>query len=126
MLAGRARCATASSVSDARRGELWLVDLGEPVGREQGCRRPALVISSDGWNRHAPTVVVLPLTRTRHGFPTRVEIEPAAANGLRETSYARVEDMRSVSADRLVHRLGRVDEPEMSNVAHTLRTFLDL
>ena len=105
MSPGSAQRATASTVADARRGDVWLIDLGEPLGHEQGWQRPALVVSSDEWNRHAPTITVLPITRTRHGLPTRVEIEPTDLNGLRETSYARCEDIHSVSERRLVPRM---------------------
>ncbi len=122
---GNARFATASSVTDARRGTLWLVDLGEPVGREQGRNRPALVVSSDQWNRHASTVTILPLTRTQHGLPTRIEIEPDGINGLSETSYARCEDIRSISERRLVHLIGRIDLVVMAAVSRTIRLFLD-
>ena len=121
---GSAHCATASSVTDARRGQLWLLDLGEPVGHEQGWTRPALIVSSDRWNRHASTVTVLPLTRTRHDLPTRVEIEPDALNGLDATSYARCEDIRSISERRLVHTIGRVDPIVMATVTRTLTLFL--
>lgn len=113
-------------MSEARRGDIWAVDLGEPLDHEQGWRRPALVISSDGWNEHAPTCVVLPLTRTRHGFPTRVEIEPTRVNGLGATSYARCEDVRSVSEERLVQRLGVVDLAVEVAVVQVLRRFLEL
>jgi mRNA interferase MazF len=113
-------------VTDARRGDLWLIDLGEPVGHEQGWTRPALIISSDGWNAHAGTVTVLPLTRTKHGLPTRVEIEPGAANGLDETSYARCEDIRSISERRLVHRIGAVDRITLEAIASVMRTFLEI
>jgi len=103
-----------------------MLDLGEPVGHEQGWHRPALVVSSDEWNRHASTLTVIPLTRTRHGFPSRVEIEPSAENGLDATSYARCEDTRSVSDRRLVHMLGHVDDLVMNQVGRVLRTVLEL
>jgi mRNA interferase MazF len=113
-------------MSEARRGELWLLDLGEPVGREPGFDRPGLVVSSDEWNRHAATTTVLPLTLTSHGLPTRIEIEAGTVNGLDETSYARCEDIRSVSERRLVRRIGAVDSAVMASVARTLRTFLEI
>ncbi len=122
---GTSPYATAWSVSDARRAEIWLLDLGEPLGREQGWQRPALVVSSDEWNRHAQTMTVLPLTRTSHGLPTRIEIEPDTGNGLDEISYARCEDFRSVS-ERLMRRLGSVDAMVMSAIARTIKTFLEL
>ena len=109
-----------------RRGELWLVSLGEPSGHEQGWKRPALVVSSDHWNEHAGTLTVLPLTRNNRGLPSRVELEPAHRNGLKETSYARCEEIRSISENRLETRLGVVTLEDMKTVERTLRTFLEL
>ena len=103
-----------------------MLDLGEPVGHEQGWDRPALVISSDHWNEHASTLTVLPLTRTQHGLPTRVEIEPSGINGLHEISYARCEDIRSVSDRRLMHRLGSVPFSDMHRIERVLRIFLEV
>ncbi|MDP9317948.1 MAG: type II toxin-antitoxin system PemK/MazF family toxin [Actinomycetota bacterium] len=123
---GSVRSETDWPLSNARRGDLWLLDLGDPLGHQQGWQRPALVLSSDRWNEHAETLTVIPLTRTRHGLPTRVELEPDQINQLDEVSYARCEDIRSVSAVRLVHRIGAVDLEDMAIVARTLRTFLEL
>lgn len=116
----------ASTVAEARRGEIWLLDLGEPTGHEQGWQRPALVVSSDEWNRHAAIVAVLPITRTKHGLPTRVEVEATDVNGLAETSYARCEDIRSVSERRLVRRVGVCDGLVMLGVGRVLRTLLEV
>ena len=112
--------------SDARRSEVWLLDFGEPMGHEQGWQRPALIVSSDEWNRHATVLTVLPLTRTKHDLPTRVEIEADRKNGLTDTCYARCEDIRSVSERRLVHRVGAVDLAVMHSLGRVLRTFLEL
>lgn len=125
-LPGTARCATTSTMADARRGELWLIDLGEPLGREQGWQRPAVVVSTDLWNEHASVVTVLPLTRTRHGLPTRIELEPDGRNGLDAVSYARCEDIRSVSDARLVRRLGTADVVMMGSIGRVLRLLLEL
>lgn len=86
-----ARFPTASTVSEAWRGQVWLTDFGVPVGHERGKIRPALVVSADSWNGHASTLTVLPMTRAAHDFPTRIEVEATAQNGLDETSYARRE-----------------------------------
>lgn len=113
-------------MTDARRGEVWLLDFGESLGNEQGWQRPALVVSSDEWNRHASVVTVLPLTRTKHDLPTRVEIGAGPRNGLTDTSYARCEDIRSVSERRLVRRVGIVDLTAMHSLGRVIRTFLEL
>lgn len=113
-------------MGDARRGDLWDVDFGTPVGHEQGFRRPSIVISSDEWNTHAATCVVVPLTRNLSRLPTRTELEPTESNGLAEASYARAEDVRSVSRDRLVRRIGAVDVVVLHAIETTLRRMLEL
>ena len=102
-----------------------MADFGVPVGHEQGKIRPALVVSADNWNGHASTVTVLPITRTAHDFPTRIELEATADSGLDVTSYARCEDIRAISERRLLRALGSVDPVVMRSVSRTLRLFLD-
>ena len=34
----------------ARRSEIWLADLGDPVGSEPGYQRPVLIIQDDSFN----------------------------------------------------------------------------
>ena len=70
-----------------RRGEVWLVDFGEPVGSEQAGRRPGVVVSTDRLNDGpAGLVIVVPCTTSRRNLPTHIEIE-ADGTGLDETSY---------------------------------------
>lgn len=113
-------------MTNARRGEIWLLDFGEPIGHEQGFQRPALIMSSDEWNKHASVVTVIPLGRSKHDLPTRIEIEPDKTNALAAVSYARCEDIRSVSETRLVHRVGEVDMVVMHSLGTVLRRFLEI
>jgi mRNA interferase MazF len=110
----------------ARRGEVWLVDFGEPVGREQAGRRPAVVVSADPLNEsRAGVVIVVPITTAVRGLPSHVEIEPGSS-GLDEVSYAKGEDVKSVSEQRLIGRLGAVDDEVLFGIARALRFLLDL
>lgn len=109
-----------------QRGDVWLVDFGEPIGHEQGYRRPAVVISEDQLNHsRAGLAVVLPVTTTRRGLPSHIEIEPGDS-GLSETSYAKAEDIKSVSTQRLVRRLGAVTADRLNRAEHALRLLLGL
>ena len=45
-----------------RRGDLYLVDLGAPIGSKQGGVRPVVVLQNDTGNFYAPTITVAPLT----------------------------------------------------------------
>lgn len=109
-----------------RRGEVWLVDFGEPIGREQAGQRPAVVVSADPLNdSRAGVVIVIPTTRSRRGLPSHVEVD-TAISGLDEVSYAKCEDVKSVSERRLVGRLGRIDVEAQSDIDRALRFLLDL
>jgi mRNA interferase MazF len=103
-----------------------MVDFGTPVGHEQGYRRPAVVVSDDRLNRsRAELAIVVPLTAKRRGLPSHVEIEPGDS-GLAETSYAKGEDVKSVSRQRLVRRLGTVPADRLGRVEQILLRLLGL
>ena len=109
-----------------RRADVWLVDFGDPVGREQSGRRPAVVVSADPLNAsRAGVVIVVPVTTRHRNLPSHVEIEPGGS-GLDEVSYAKCEDVKSVSERRLVGRLGAVDDEVAFRVGQALRFLLDL
>jgi mRNA interferase MazF len=108
------------------RGDVWHVDFGEPVGHEQGFQRPAIVISNDRFNQSwVERVVVVPLTRTKLGAASHVEVEPGRS-GLRHISYAKVEDIRSISVDRLVRHRGTVGAEVLVPIGRILERMLDL
>lgn len=111
----------------ARRGEIWLIDFGESVGREQSGTRPALVVSADALNDGlAGVVIVVPLTTAHRDLPSHIEIDNDEASGLDEVSYAKCEDIKSVSELRLITRLGVVNEQAMFGVARALSFLIDL
>ena len=109
-----------------RRGEIYLADLGEPVGHEQGLRRPVLLVSADAWLASSPPVIaVLPLTRSYRARSTHVEVEPGAS-GLAATSYVKVEDIRAISPARLQQRFGDADDQVLLRADVILRRLLGL
>jgi mRNA interferase MazF len=85
-----------------------------------------VIVSADRMNAsRAGLVIVVPLTRTRRGLPSHVEVG-ADDTGLRDTSYATGEDVKSVSVERLVNRLGQVPAPQMQRITAVQRLLLDM
>jgi mRNA interferase MazF len=108
-----------------RRGEIWLVEFGVPVGREQSGRRPAVVVSADPLNEsRAGIVIVVPCTTTRRGLPSHVELDPAST-GLDDLTYAKCEDITSISDERLMVRLGAAPLDALFEITRSLRFLLD-
>ena len=113
-------------MSEPLRGEVWNVNLDPTKGREQRGTRPALVVSHNSFNKSiAELIVVVPLTTTFRGIPMHVRIDPPEG-GVRSPSFAKTEDVRSVSKERLLKRLGTVSPETMAVVADRLRILLDL
>lgn len=111
---------------DPLRGEVWNVNLDPTKGREQRGTRPALVVSHNTFNRSAADlVVVVPLTATFRGIPFHVRVDPPEG-GLKISSFAKIEDVRSISKERLIRRFGSVSSATLVQVADRLRIVLDL
>jgi mRNA interferase MazF len=113
-------------MSEPLRGEVWNVSLDPTKGREQRGTRPAIVVSHNSFNKSvAELIVVVPLTTTFRGIPMHVRIDPPEG-GVRTPSFAKIEDVRSVSKERLLKRLGAVSPGTIAAVADRLRILLDL
>lgn len=108
------------------RGEVWSVNLDPVRGREQAGRRPALVLSVDQFN-HGPAelVVVIPITSKAKGIPFHVSVNPPEG-GLSQSSFIKCEDVRSISKERLVQRLGPVTDQTIDQVEDRVRILLGL
>lgn len=108
------------------RGEVYGVDLGQPVGHEPAFRRPAVVVSVDILNNGpGGLVVVVPVTSAAYRLRSHIELNPGT-NGLEHTSYARCDQLRVVSTDRLSSRRGMVAPGELAAIEGALRFVLDL
>jgi mRNA interferase MazF len=108
------------------RGEVYLVDLGQPVGHEPAFRRPAVVVSVEILNNGpGGLVVVVPITTASYGLRSHVELEPEGS-GLDHTSYARCDQLRVVSVERLSSRQGMIGPDQMRAIDQALRFVLDL
>jgi mRNA interferase MazF len=108
------------------RGEVWVVSLDPTKGREQAGKRPALVLSVDPFN-HGPAdlIVVLPITSKAKGIPFHVNVRPPEG-GLKQESFIKCEDVRSISKERLSQRLGAVTTKTMKQVEDRVRILLGL
>lgn len=101
------------------RGELWLVRLPRAVGAELQRDRPAVVISSPALDA-LPVRIVVPLTTWRDQFEGRINklrIEADDWNGLHTPSAADVLQVRSVSTERFLKRIGALEADEVEEIA---------
>ncbi len=100
-----------------QRGELYWLDWNPARGSEQAGRRPALVVQENpaSANPNYPLTVVVAISTQGRAIATHVSIEPTALNGLSALSYAKCEQIQTVSKARLIQLIG-VLETETSPV----------
>lgn len=70
-------------------------------------------------------LIVIPITTAHRGLPSHIELDDPAT-GLDQVSYAKCEDVKSVSERRLITRLGTAPLPALHQVEQTLRFLLRL
>lgn len=108
------------------RGDIWLVDLNPIKGREQAGMRPCLIVSVDLFNQSpAELVIAIPLTTKAKGIRTHVTLSPPEG-GVREQSFIKCEDVRSISTERLISRWAVVSMATIRQVEDCLRILMGL
>lgn len=107
-----------------RRGDLYLADLGTPVGSQQGGVRPVVVLQNNVGNYHSPTLTVAPLTSKmkKAGQPTHYQLRKAC--GLRKKSVVLAEQVMTIDRRCLIRYLGRVTSKEMRGIDDAVRVQL--
>jgi len=111
---------------ELRRGDIWITELDPTRGHEQAGIRPALIISEDNFNRSgAELVFVIPITSQLKRVRYHVLATPPDG-GLPKPSHIKCEDMRAVSHERLVRRLGKLSDSAMEEVERKLRLLIGL
>ena len=113
---------------EVRRGEIWIVDWSPSRGSEQSGMRPAVVIQTDAanMNPHYPNTVVVTVSTKGKAVPFHVPVNPSRENGLKEASFVKCEQVLTISKDRLVRRLGSLEEKHLQAVAASVRRVLEL
>jgi len=114
--------------ADVSRGELWWVDWTPGRGSEQVGRRPALVVQTDAANHNPryPNIIVVTVSTKGRDVPLHVPLEVTDESGLTSPSFAKCEQLLTISKERLESRLGNTSEEELAQVEEALRLVLDL
>lgn len=106
----------------ARRGDIYYVRGTYGTGSEQRGERPAIIVSNDTGNVHAPVVEVVYLTTKRKTvIPTHVYI-----NSAQRPSIALCEQVVTVCKSRLERYIGSITVAEMRQIDRALSVSLGI
>ena len=105
-------------------GDVLLVDLNPNPGREQGGRRPVVVVSHRRYAAVPGLFLAVPLTSVDRHLPHHVRVDPNPGSGLERVSYAMTEQVRVLSLARVQRTLGVVDPAIFAQVSRYLHLFI--
>jgi mRNA interferase MazF len=100
------------------KGEIWLINLDPTLGAEIRKKRPGVIVNEDAVGI-LPLRVIVPLTEWKDRYsvaPWMKQIDPDQHNGLEKTSAADAFQLRSVSTERFVQRLGVLNDQQLEKI----------
>ncbi len=99
------------NIDTLAQGEIWLFDADPTKGNEIGKKvRACLIISNNYWNKiKSGLVIVIPLTSVYRDISTHIRITPSEG-GVTVDSYAICEQIRSISQERLIKKMGKIKD----------------
>ncbi len=109
-----------------RQGEVWLVDFAPKVGQEIDKKRPAVIVNHDSMGILQLKIVVPVTDASKSIHDWQVALFPTSENGLSKDSMADCFQVKSISKERFVRRLGKLGQKELDLVKLRLMTVLDL
>ena len=95
-----------------KQGEIWLISLDPTIGAEIKKTRPAIIVNDDSLGK-LPLKIIVPITDWKDKYeiaPWMIKIEPEPKNGLSKKSSADCFQVRSISQERFIKKLGKVSE----------------
>lgn len=102
-----------------RRGEIWSVRFDPSIGAEIRKLRPAIVVSVGAVGK-LPLRIVVPLTDWQPSFaslPWFTKINATNSTGLTKDSGADAFQVKSISEQRFIRKIGEVSEDQMDQIA---------
>ncbi len=111
-----------------KRSEVWLINLDPTVGAEIRKTRPAIIVNDDALGI-LPLRVIVPITDWKDRYAVAdwmVKVEPDTINNLTKPSAADCFQVRSVSQDRFVRKLGQMEDKKMGEIEKAFAVVLNI
>ncbi|MCD7895031.1 MAG: type II toxin-antitoxin system PemK/MazF family toxin [Erysipelotrichaceae bacterium] len=110
-----------------KRGDIYMADLNPGFGYEQCGIRPVLIIQNDKGNKYSQTTIVACISssvKSKARLPTHVYIK--ARKALSSNSIVLLEQIRVIDKDRLIRKIGFLEQAEMARVDTCLKISLNI
>lgn len=111
-----------------KQGEIWLINLDPTIGAEIKKKRPAVIVSNNALGR-LPLKVIVPITDWKSRYeiaPWMVRVIADSDNNLTKDSTADCFQVRSVSHERFVKKMGVISGSIMDDIKNGLAIVLSI
>jgi len=88
--------------------EIWLADLNPVIGSEQRGIRPVVVLSGNAMNSNLDVCIVCPLSSKIKNYAGCLVLNSDAVNGLEVDSEIITFQIRTISGQRLIRKIGEI------------------
>ena len=104
--------------------EIFLTRFDPVMGSEQGGIRPAVIISGDSLNQAMNVCIMVPLSSQIKNYPGCFVIQKDIKNGLLKDSELMTFQVRVISKDRILKKIGVISAREMEKIKLSLLEIL--
>lgn len=96
--------------------DIYLADLNPTKGKEQGGKRPVVIISGDTMNDNLNLCIICAITSKIKHYPTCVFLKKNNTNKLECDSEIITFQTRTISKNRLVKKIGKISDNELNQI----------
>ncbi len=104
--------------------DIWLADLNPVKGSEQRGIRPVVVISGNAMNDNLGIGIICPVSSRIRNYAGCLTLRNNEQNGLDRNSEIITFQVRTISAERLIRKLGQISQTELDKVKKGLSEIL--
>jgi mRNA interferase MazF len=111
-----------------RNGDIYWVNLDPSIGDEIRKKRPVVILNA-GHAKHLRLAIVVPVTGWKpqwKSHPFFVALEPSPSNGLAKMSAVDCFQLRAVSHERFLERIGSASETQLDEMKRAIALILDI
>lgn len=111
-----------------KQSEIWLINLDPTIGAEIKKTRPAIVVNDNSLGK-LPLKIIVPLTDWKERYeiaPWMVYIKPDSLNNLSKESAADCFQIRSISEERFIRKIGRISSSNLVEIKDALSKVLTI
>ena len=109
-----------------KRGEVWRINLDPTIGAEIKKTRRCVIVNSNRIGK-LPLKVIVPLTEWNDKYSNadwHIPIDGSTTNGLSKKSSADTFQVRSLSQDRFIDKMGILTHDDMKRIGEGLKIIL--